>query len=197
MDTINRDPLELVFPGTKIGVIEEFYPGSGTYTDNDFIYSAVLGTVVTDLEKHEISVLARPKTAVIPKNGDVALGGIVNVSKQMITVAVNYINNVEVYPTYTCIIHVSQVSRDYLENADDAVCVGDIVRCKFIDTKTIPLQGTMIGSQFGVILAYCSKCGHRLEKKGRNKLNCPECSNIERRKTAIDYGRGYLSLKVR
>jgi len=196
MVDIKRDSTELVFPGTKIGVIEEFYPGPGTYTENDFIYSAVLGTIVTDLENHEISVLPRPKTAIIPKNGDVALGGVVNVSKQMITIALNYINNTEIYPTYTCIIHVSQVSREYLENADEAVCVGDIVRCKLIDTKTIPLQGTMIGSQFGVILAYCTKCRSKLEKIGRNKLSCLECSNIEKRKTAIDYGKGYLSLKI-
>lgn len=184
----------LVFPGTRLSVIEEFHPGPGTYSDGEYVYSAVIGNVVIDYKNHEISVLTKPKTAILPKNGDIALGGVVNVSRQMITLAINYINNHEIYPTYTCIIHVSQVSKNYLENADEAVCLGDIVRCKFIDTKTIPLQGTMIGSQLGVILASCSKCGTRLNKIGRDKLSCPHCGNIERRKTAIDYGSKFISL---
>lgn len=187
---------KLVLPGTRLAVTEEFIGGKGTYTEEDHIYSSVTGKVIVDLENHEISVLAKPQSAIIPKNGDVALGSIVNVSRQMVTVSISYINNKAVHPSYTMVIHISQLSKDYLETADDAVCLADIVRVKIIDAKTIPLQGSLIGSQLGVVLATCSQCGAELEKIGRNKLKCSECSYIQRRKTTIDYGSGDLGFKT-
>lgn len=191
-----KDSGKLVLPGTRLAVTEELIGGDGTYSEENYIYSAVTGKVVIDLERHEISVLTKPQTAVIPKVGDIILGSVVNVSRQMITVSVSYINNKTVVPSYTMVIHISQLSKEYLETADDAVCLADIVRAKIIDAKTIPLQGSFISSQLGVVLAFCSKCGSNLEKIGRNKLKCTECSYIEKRKTTIDYGSGDLGFKI-
>ncbi|MHA1707651.1 MAG: exosome complex RNA-binding protein Csl4 [Candidatus Heimdallarchaeaceae archaeon] len=187
---------ELVFPGTRIAVAEEFIPGSGTYSTEDYIFSSVIGHVMINMDKHEISVIPKPTPAIMPNEGDIFIGSIVNISRQMVTVSINYLNKKEVYPNYTLVIHVSQVSREYLESAEDVLRLGDIIRGKIIDAKTIPLQGSLIGSQLGVILTHCSKCGERLGKIGRNKLKCPACSNIEFRKTTIDYGSDNLVLKI-
>ncbi len=187
---------ELVFPGTCLAVTEEFIGGYGTYTEGNNIYAAVAGKVSINIEKHEISVMSKPTAAVIPKKGDIVIGGVVNASRQMITVSIHYVKNKEAYPTYTMVIHVSQLSREYLDTVDEAVCLADIVRAKVIDDKTIPLQGTLIDSQLGVILASCSRCGSQLEKIGRNKLKCKECAYFEKRKTTIDYGSGKLAFKT-
>ncbi len=187
---------ELVFPGTRLAVTEEFIGGQGTYTEGNLIYAAVAGKVSINIERHEISVMSKPTTAVIPRNGDIVIGGVVNASRQMITVSINYVNNREIYPNYTMVIHVSQLSKEYLDTVDEAVCLGDIVRAKVIDSKTIPLQGSLIGSQLGVILAKCSRCGSQLDKIGRNKLKCKECSYFEKRSTTIDYGSGKLAFKT-
>ena len=127
----------MVFPGTRLAVTEEFIGGHGTYTEGNYIFAAVAGKVSINIERHEISVMSKPTTAVIPKEGDIVIGGVVNASRQMITVSVHYVNNQEVYPTYTMVIHVSQLSREYLETVDEAVCLADIVRAKVIDDKTI------------------------------------------------------------
>jgi len=191
-----KDTDELVFPGTRLAVTEEFIGGQGTYSESNHIYAAVAGKVNINVEKHEISVMPKVKTAIVPKNGDIVIGGVVNASRQMITVSVNYVNNKEVYPTYTMVIHVSQISREYLDTVDEAVRLTDIVRAKVIDDKTIPLQGSLIGSQLGVILAGCSRCGGKLEKIGRDKLKCSECAYFEKRTTTIDYGSGKLAFKT-
>jgi exosome complex component CSL4 len=190
-----KDSEKLVLPGTRLAVTEEFIGRSGTYSEGNFVYAAVTGKVVIDLERHEISVLSKPVSASVPKVGDIVLGSIVNVSRQMASVSVSYINNRIVQPSYTMVMHVSQLSKEYLETAEDAVRLADIVRAKVIDAKTIPLQGTLIGSQLGVVLASCSQCGYRLEKIGRNKLKCKSCSYIERRATTIDYGSSELGFK--
>ncbi|MHA2357220.1 MAG: exosome complex RNA-binding protein Csl4 [Candidatus Heimdallarchaeaceae archaeon] len=191
-----KGPNELVFPGTRIAVTEEFLGGTGTYSNEDYIFSAVIGYVNINIEKHEISVLSKPKMTPVPKVGDIFIGGVSNLSRQMITVSINYINNQEIYPTYTLIIHISQVSRDYLESADEALSLGDFVRGKIIDAKTIPLQGSLIGSQLGVIQSNCNSCGGKLNKIGRTKLKCSECSKIESRNTTVDYGSGHLAFKL-
>lgn len=190
------DSKEMVFPGTRLAVTEEFLGGPGTYSTENYIFASVTGHVVINLEKHEISVMPKAKMAPVPKVGDIFIGGVVNLSRQMVTIAVNFINNVEVYPTYTLILHVSQVSKEYVETADELLRYGDAVRGKILDAKTIPLQGSLIGSQLGVIFASCSSCGTKLNKIGRDKLKCPECSKIEKRKTAIDYGSGDLGFKI-
>ncbi|UJG42446.1 MAG: exosome complex RNA-binding protein Csl4 [Candidatus Heimdallarchaeum endolithica] len=187
----------LVFPGTRLGVIEEFYAGPGTYIDDGYIYAAIPGKVVIDKLNYEVSIMqSKNKKLVQPVVGSICLGTVVSVSKQMINIAIYYVNNVEVYPTYSCLLHVSQASRAYLETADEAVALGDVVRVKIIDAKTIPIQCTMADSHLGVVISYCSRCGNRLEKIGRNKLRCNECGNIENRKTAIDYGHSALQFKL-
>ena len=191
-----KDTDELVLPGTHLAVTEEFIAGEGTYSEGNQIYAAVAGKVNINIEKHEISVMPKAKIAVVPKNGDTVIGGVINASRQMITVSVNYVNNKEAYPTYTMVIHVSQISREYLDTVDEAVRLADIVRAKVIDDKTIPLQGSLIGSQLGVILASCSRCGRKLDKIGRDKLKCSECAYFEKRTTTIDYGSGKLAFKT-
>ena len=191
-----KDTDKFVFPGTRLAVTEEFIGGEGTYTEGNYVFSAVPGVVIINLERHEITVLSKAKAAVVPKEGDIVIGGIVNASRQMITVSVAYVNNREIYPTYTMVVHVSQLSKEYLDTVDEAVALGDIVRAKVIDAKTIPLQGTLIGSQLGVVIGHCSKCGTNLEKIGRNKLKCKKCSNIDYKRTTIDYGSGQLAFKT-
>ncbi|MHA1399570.1 MAG: exosome complex RNA-binding protein Csl4, partial [Candidatus Heimdallarchaeaceae archaeon] len=77
-----KDSKELVFPGTRLGVIEEFYAGPGTITDGGYIYAAVTGYVVIDKQNYEISIMPKSKLAVQPKVGSVCLGIVVNVTKQ-------------------------------------------------------------------------------------------------------------------
>jgi exosome complex RNA-binding protein Csl4 len=43
----------------------------------------------------------------------------------------------------------------------------------------------------GVLYGFCSRCGGLLEQK-RNDMNCQKCGNVERRKTASDYGKEEL-----
>lgn len=189
-ETYNRikDSDKLVLPGTKLATIEEFYAGNGTYSTDDYVYSATTGHVNINMSKYEISVISKPKSAPIPKKGSICMGSVSHVSRQIASISVNYINNTEVHPSYTCLIHISQISKEYLDNIGDAICPGDIIRCKLIDAKTLPLQGTMVDNQLGVIIGYCVKCGEELEKIGKDKLKCPQCNYIQKRKLALDYG---------
>ncbi len=47
---------KIVMPGDKLGIIEQYLPGDGTYDDNGDIKSAVLGNVRLNQKNKVISV---------------------------------------------------------------------------------------------------------------------------------------------
>jgi exosome complex component CSL4 len=64
---------------------------------------------------------------------------------------------------------------------------GDIIKGKLVNVVNRLNQTSLEGPEYGVIYAYCSRCGGVLEKQ-QGKLICPDCGRIERRKTAKSYG---------
>ena len=50
---------KIVMPGDKIGIIEQYLPGEGTYDDNGDIKSSVLGNVKINQKMKVISVELR------------------------------------------------------------------------------------------------------------------------------------------
>ena len=191
---LNNEPI-LVFPGDKLGVVEEFQPGPYTYEEEGVIKSAVLGVPRFSNKDYTLQILPRTSTSPIPKRGDIVIGQVAHTGSQIATINIFYINGVEVYPTYTAIIHISQVSRGYISSMEDAYKAGDIVRARVVNGKTIPIQIETLESNEGVIFSRCSKCGDFLVKLGKDKLKCNSCQRTERRKTAIDYGRAGKDIK--
>ncbi|MHC1590633.1 MAG: exosome complex RNA-binding protein Csl4, partial [Candidatus Helarchaeales archaeon] len=173
--------------GEKIGVIEQFLPGRGTYEENGVIYASVVGKI--KLNKRDRIVSVEPqKNLHLPNNGDVVIGRVDTLKKQSVVVFVNDSRDLNPRTNFEASIHVSNVSRDYIENISDAFKPYDLVRCRLIRTDSIPFQAVTDEKFLGVILAFCSICGEKLVWKG-NRLVCPNCGNIEQRKIANDYGK--------
>ena len=179
---------DLVLPGQEVGVIEMFVPGNGTYTDKEGrIYASVVGEVEINQDK-KVSVIPKDDKPALPKYKESVVGIIKMVRKQMAIADIN--NNLGFNPTtdFEGMIHISQVSKTYLNNLSDAFKVGDVVRGEIINETVIPFHLTTAASNLGVILAYCSECGDVL-KLDQRRLRCERCNIIERRKIANDYGK--------
>lgn len=58
---------EIVMPGEKLGIIEQYLPGYGTYDDDGEIKSSVLGSVKIDQKRKVISVEGDAKPALLKK----------------------------------------------------------------------------------------------------------------------------------
>jgi exosome complex component CSL4 len=182
---------DLVVPGQKIGVIEMYVPGLGTYSENGIIYASIIGSIHIDQREKKVSVLSKENKPKLPKIGDIVVGQVSMVRKQM---AIADITNIRgFYPTtdFEGMIHISQVSKTYLESLSDAFKIGDLIRAVVIDDQTIPYFLNTADPEFGVILARCSECGTILKLVGR-RLQCDWCGTIERRKIADDYGTNKL-----
>jgi len=176
-----------VLPGDRLGVIEQFLPGSGTYEDNGNIYATFTGTAKIDTKNKRVSVLPTTRIPELPKEGATVITSVTYATEKMATMSIWKIEGKNLQNPFTAILHISSSSPRYERHMSDVCKAGDIIRARVIDmTNRIP-QLTTAGRGLGVVKAFCSKCGNVLEFTNR-KLQCNACGNLERRRLAEDYG---------
>lgn len=185
MSIDDRRSGKFVTPGEKLGVIEEFVPGPGTYVEDGSIYSLVTGHLILDTTKREISIHSNIRKSPLPKRGDTVVGQAINVQDRNLVLKISQINE-RVSPAFNGVMHVSDVSRNYIKTMFDAFKGGDMIRAKVISTANREFHLSTVDDNLGVVEAFCSQCGHSLILQ-KNQLRCPCCKRIERRKTASDY----------
>ncbi len=188
MTTLRRSG-ELVVPGDKLGVIEEFIPDFGTYVKDGSIYAQITGYVLMDLMNRKVSVYPLARKAQIPEVGKVVLGNVLNVQDSLATVRIVKVGRRYLSGFFTGLLHVSEASIKYTDTMYDVCRVGDIMRAKVISDKNRVYHLSTKGPNLGVVYAFCSRCGGALTLvKDDRKVRCVECGNVEKRKTASDYG---------
>ena len=188
MSKITRELTQPVLPGDKLGVVEEFLPGAGTYEEEGTIYANFTGTAKIDLRNKRVTVLPTTRTPELPKEGATILASVTHTQEKMATVSIWKINDKPLQNPFTALLHISSSSPRYERNMSDVCKAGDIIRARVIDmTNRIP-QLTTAGRGLGVIKAFCSRCGAPLEFTNR-RLECASCGNIERRRLAEDFGK--------
>ena len=188
MSKITRELTQHVLPGDKLGVVEEFLPGAGTYEDKGTIYANFTGTARIDLRNKRVTVLPTTRTPELPKEGATILASVTHTQEKMATVSIWKINDKPLQNPFSALLHISSSSPRYERNMSDVCKAGDIIRARVIDmTNRIP-QLTTAGRGLGVIKAFCSRCGAPLEFTNR-RLECASCGNIERRRLAEDFGK--------
>ena len=103
-----------VLPGDKLGVIEEFLPGPGTFQEDGVIYSNKIGIVLLDTKAKRVSVFPRTVKPLIPKRGDVVLGKVTMVQGKKVLVTIAMIGDKVLSSGFTGQIFIRQVTGDYL-----------------------------------------------------------------------------------
>jgi exosome complex component CSL4 len=177
-----------VFPGDKLAVIEEFNRGKGTYELYGDIRSSEIGITRHNMSTRMLTVMKQTPQILVPREGMEAVAEVGSVARRDARVDIFILNGKHIYPTYSGVVHISDISREYTKNIDLALRNGDIIKGRIVNVRNRLNQMSLEGSQYGVIYAYCSRCGGLMEEK-QNKLTCPDCGRVERRKTAREYGK--------
>ena len=126
-----------------------------------------------------------------PMEGMVAVAEVGSVARRDARVDIFMLNGRHIHPTYSGVIHISDISRDYTKNIDMALRNGDTVKGRIVNVKNRLNQMSLADPDYGVVYAYCSRCVGLLESD-RGRLTCPDCGRVERRKTARSYGKEAL-----
>ncbi|MCW4006568.1 MAG: exosome complex RNA-binding protein Csl4 [Candidatus Bathyarchaeota archaeon] len=179
---------QLVLPGERLGVIEEFIPDAGTYVKDGVIYSKIVGRALMDLLNKRVSVYPVVQGAVVPKAGVTVVGQVGNAQSDNVLVRIFEVGaKKKMSGVFSGILHVSDVSDRYVNSMSDVCKPGDIIRAKVISSKNQVYHLTTADRTLGILHAFCSNCGYLLEQQ-RHELHCARCGNRERRKLAPDYG---------
>jgi exosome complex component CSL4 len=176
-----------VYPGEKLAVIEEFLNGPGSFQQNGVIRSAEMGSAHYDLERRAVIISKRTHEPVLPREGLDVVGEVGAVQRRTANVDIFIIDGHEIATPFTGVIHVSSVNSSFARNLGMAIRSGDIVKARIINTKNRIVQLSIEGTDYGVMYAYCSRCGTMMEYR-RGRLSCPKCGRVERRKEAKTYG---------
>ena len=180
-----------VFPGERLAVIEEYNEGEGTYQSDGEIRSAEIGVTRHDEATRSVAVEKKTPEIIVPEEGMMAVAEVGSVARRDARVNIFMLNGRHIHPTYSGVIHISDISRDYTKNIDMALRNGDTVKGRIVNVKNRLNQMSLADPEYGVVYAYCSRCGGLLELD-RGRLTCPDCGRVERRKTARSYGKEAL-----
>jgi exosome complex component CSL4 len=182
---------KIVSPGERLGVIEEFSSDAGTYVRDGVIHSKVVGRALIDLKNKRVSVYQLVHGESVPKVGSVVLGQVSGVQSDNASIRIFKIGDRTVSGFFSGVLHVSDVQIQYVESMFDICKPSDIIRARIISEKNQVYHLSTQDKNLGVVYAFCSQCGYSLESK-RQALHCSRCGKIEKRKIALDYGKGAL-----
>ncbi len=179
---------QIVMPGERLGVIEEFTPDSGTYSKDGVIYSRIVGRALMDMMNRRVSVYPLAKEASVPKVGTKVIGQVGNAQSDNVLVRIFKVGGKRVSGVFSGILHISDVEDRYVNSMGDVCKPGDLINAKVISDKNQIFHLSTVDKDLGVVYGFCSRCGNLLEQK-RHEMRCTKCGNIENRKTALNYGK--------
>lgn len=180
---------QFVAPGDRLGVIEEFTPGPGTYTEQGTIYSEITGRTLMDMLNKKVSVFPLVRGVGVPKVGSTVFGQVSDVQSRSAILRITSVGKRPLSGVFTGILHISDVSPGFVESMFDVCKAGDIMRARVVSDKNRVFHLSTADKNLGIVYALCSRCGQILPLKGQ-RMQCTNCGKIERRKIAFDYGKG-------
>jgi exosome complex component CSL4 len=179
-----------VSPGDRLGVIEEFSPGPGTYVGQSIIYAKATGRTLIDLINKQVSVYPIIRAASSPKVGSIVVGQVQQTQNHSAMMRIFKIGEKILSGSFSGVLHISDASPVYVDSMYDVCKAGDIMRAKVVsEMNRMYHLSTSVDRTLGVIFAFCSNCGHMLQWR-RSRMRCPNCGRMENRKVASDYGKG-------
>jgi exosome complex component CSL4 len=187
-----RNVKRKVFPGEELAVIEEYNVGEGSYQEDGLVRSEELGETRLNKEKRALEVKKVTRRLNLPLEGVIVIAEAGSVTRRDARVDIFRVDGKKIEPTYTGVVHISDVAREFGRNLEQALRSGDIVRAVVANTKNRIIQLSMAGPDYGVVYAYCSRCGGILENQN-GRLTCPRCKRVERRQIARSYGKEDIS----
>jgi len=179
---------KIVLPGEQVSTSEELLPGDGTFEEDGIIRATRVGTYVVDEEHRKAMVKPLTSIPVELKRGEIVLAQVGSVRSNMVIANVIHVigKKREISGDRNGTLRVSEISTGYVKDPATEFAPGDIIRAKVMQVKP-NVQLATKDRDLGAIKSLCSKCRHSLVKKD-NILECPNCNNNEKRKTADDFG---------
>jgi exosome complex component CSL4 len=181
----------LVLPGDRLGVVEEFSPGQGTFELGGAVHSSFVGVTSFDPRSRVMSIKPLTRKVLMPKVGDVVVCEVISASEKYVTVHIIRGSGRSFNVPFTGIIQSTTIGARYLKNLYEAYKPRDIILAQILSLKNGFYHLSTQGRELGAIVSFCSQCGSIMKREG-GFMRCENCGNVEKRKFSIFYGRSNL-----
>ncbi|KAJ1730823.1 hypothetical protein LPJ61_002820, partial [Coemansia biformis] len=188
------EELVVVTPGRRLGLADEYEPGSGTYMRNGVIYSSILGTRTTREaqekgdagDKPVLSVERKSAKFAIPAIGSEVLCRVVRMNPRAASVAIIMVGSTPCQEDFQGTVRVQDIraTEKDLVQMISSFRPGDIIRAEVIslgDQRSYYLATTK--NEHGVIFAQ-SVAGNTMVPVSWEEMQDPKTKDIEKRKCA-------------
>ena len=169
----------LVLPGDKIAITEEYESGNNAYDDGHIVRSTVIGENQID-KKERLAHVKKHKSISVPEEGDIVIGTVEAVMGSMMAVLIKYINSKPVNAQVECICPTKNIRKRNI------ALVKDLVKLKITGSLNGAIHATIGDSSLGVLFTKCRKCGMDV-KPLRDIIKCVECGWTDDRKLSSDF----------
>lgn len=174
------DKKKVVLPGDHLSSAMEYESGENTYIKDDEIYSAVVGEPA---EVDKALTVKTNRSIPKPKVGMHVYCVVMRTTGTKAFVECIPVDCVDkgLHSTHiSAVLPVTEIRRGHVRDLRDEVKTGDILHAK-ICKVTNDVDVSIFGPQFGVKIAFCSKCRSRMHLK-EDSFICSKCHWRERRK---------------
>jgi len=170
-----------VLPGTFLGVIEEYSPGSNVYELDGRLYSSVVGVPKLDVVRRIVWVEPRSRLQV-PAPGSMVYAYAFHVRDEAALMRIVAVDLKKPFKHgFAGILHISQARQDPSERSmSDIIRVGDLVYARVL-SRNNPYILSLRAPRAGVVLTMCPKCAGYMRARG-GRLQCPRCGFEEARR---------------
>jgi len=173
-----------VVPGALLGTEEEFIPGLNTTLDGSDIYASAIGD--EEVKDKVVQVHAKANVPTKLKSGEVVMGRVERIIEPIALIDLAWQEGKGTrqvgLPGFS-VLHASNVKDGYVKNIHDEIKIGDVVRARVEKIEKGDVDLTIKDRDLGVVVAFCTKCRARMERRG-NEFYCEECDCNENRKAA-------------
>jgi len=169
----------LVLPGDKISIIEEYGAGRNACDDGHNVRATVIGESEID-KKNRLVNVKNHKSISIPEKDDIVIGTVEAVMGSMMAVLINYINSKPVKSQVECICATRNIRKK------NVALVKDLVKLKIVGHLNGAIHATIQEPELGVLFTKCRKCGMSV-KPLRDIIKCIECGWTDDRKLSSDF----------
>ena len=159
---------------------------AGTYVEEGTIFSAKAGIAVMDVMEKTVSVKSEENKPNIPRVGSIVIGEVTTIQERSLSIKIFKLEGKPVSSAFTGLLHISNVSKNYVKDMFEAFNYGDVIRAQVISTTNARFHLSTEGSDLGVIYSFCTVCGKPMVVR-RGSLHCQHCKFNENRKLASDY----------
>ncbi|KAJ2714075.1 hypothetical protein H4R19_001917 [Coemansia spiralis] len=184
--------LDVVTPGRRLGLAEEYEAGNGTYVRNGLIYSSILGTRAEQAASDEkggkstLSVERKNAKFAIPAIGSEVLCRVVRMNPRAASVAIIMVGSTPCQEDFQGTVRVQDIraTEKDLVQMITSFRPGDIIRAEVIslgDQRSYYLATTK--NEHGVVFAQ-SAAGNTMVPVSWEEMQDPKTKDVEKRKCA-------------